>query len=107
MRPKPQWMRWLTNCSPRSSRWRSTYALSCRLSRSMATLERIGDQATNIASRAIDASARSNDSVEACRPADIQSMGDKVGVMIRRAIQALLEGDSKLGRIGARDGQRD
>lgn len=59
-------------------------------------LERIGDQATNIASRAIDASARPQDSVDACRPADIQSMGDKVGVMIRRAIQALLEGDSKL-----------
>jgi phosphate transport system protein len=54
-------------------------------------LERIGDQATNIASRSMSAGGDAP-----CRPADIQTMGDKVGVMIRRAVQSLLEGDSKL-----------
>ena len=57
-------------------------------------LERIGDQATNIASRALEAASVA--SATAYHPADIQTMGAKVGVMIRRAIQALLEGDSKL-----------
>ncbi len=56
-------------------------------------LERIGDQATNIASRAMGSGAMLE---EACRPSDIKKMGAKVGVMIRRAIQALLEGDSRL-----------
>jgi len=55
-------------------------------------LERIGDQATNIAQRA--------QSLKNCPqialPIDIPDMGEKVGVMIRRAIQALLEADAKL-----------
>ena len=55
-------------------------------------LERIGDQATNIASRAM---AQTGDRAT-CHPVDIKTMGAKVGVMIRRAIQALLEGDCKL-----------
>ena len=55
-------------------------------------LERIGDQSTNIASRTIALGSLPSISL----PVDIQSMGDKVGIMIRRAIQALLEGDSKL-----------
>jgi phosphate transport system protein len=55
-------------------------------------LERIGDQSTNIASRTIALGNLPSISL----PVDIQSMGDKVGIMIRRAIQALLEGDSKL-----------
>ncbi len=59
-------------------------------------LERIGDQATNIASRAMAADVAAPGAAEACHPADIRTMGAKVGVMIRRAIQALLEGDSKL-----------
>ena len=59
-------------------------------------LERIGDQATNIAARALAADAVSEGVADACHPADIRTMGAKVGVMIRRAIQALLEGDSKL-----------
>ena len=56
-------------------------------------LERIGDQATNIASRAVATGSANGD---ACHPVDIKTMGAKVGVMIRRAIQSLLEGDSEL-----------
>jgi len=55
-------------------------------------LERIGDQSTNIASRTISLGSLPSISL----PVDIQTMGDKVGIMIRRAIQALLEGDTKL-----------
>jgi phosphate transport system protein len=55
-------------------------------------LERIGDQSTNIASRTIALGSLPGISL----PVDIRTMGDKVGIMIRRAIQALLEGDSKL-----------
>jgi phosphate transport system protein len=55
-------------------------------------LERIGDQSTNIASRTLALGSLPSISL----PVDIQTMGDKVGIMIRRAIQALLEGDSKL-----------
>ena len=55
-------------------------------------LERIGDQSTNIAARTIALGALPGISL----PVDIKSMGSKVGIMIRRAIQALLEGDSKL-----------
>ena len=55
-------------------------------------LERIGDQSTNLASRTIALGSLPSISL----PVDIQTMGDKVGIMIRRAIQALLEGDCKL-----------
>jgi phosphate transport system protein len=55
-------------------------------------LERIGDQATNIASRAVALDGQPAISL----PVDIEVMGGKVGIMIRTAIQALLEGDSKL-----------
>jgi phosphate transport system protein len=55
-------------------------------------LERIGDQATNIASRAVALDGQPAISL----PVDIEVMGGKVGVMMRTAIQALLEGDSKL-----------
>ena len=55
-------------------------------------LERIGDQSTNIASRA----AALGETPSIVLPVDIQSMGDKTGVMIRKAIQALLEGDCPL-----------
>jgi phosphate transport system protein len=55
-------------------------------------LERIGDQATNIASRA----QFLHDSPKISLPIDIPDMGEKVGVMIRRAIQSLLEADAKL-----------
>ena len=55
-------------------------------------LERIGDQATNIAER-----AQSQQNLPAISlPIDIQEMGEKVGIMIRRAIQALLEADARL-----------
>jgi phosphate transport system protein len=55
-------------------------------------LERIGDQATNIASR----TQFLRDSPKISLPIDIPDMGEKVGVMIRRAIQSLLEADAKL-----------
>ena len=55
-------------------------------------LERIGDQAANIAERAI----LLKDAPEISLPVDIQTMGEKAGVMIRTAIQALLEGDAKM-----------
>lgn len=55
-------------------------------------LERIGDQATNIASR----TQFLHDSPKISLPIDIPDMGEKVGVMIRRSIQSLLEADAKL-----------
>ncbi len=55
-------------------------------------LERIGDQASNIAQRA----RTMKDMPAISLPLDIPEMGEKVGVMIRTAIQALLEADAKL-----------
>jgi phosphate transport system protein len=55
-------------------------------------LERIGDQASNIAQRAIS----NRDLPQISLPVDIAEMGEKVGVMIRCAIQSLLEADAKL-----------
>ena len=55
-------------------------------------LERIGDQATNISQR-----IQSLDNAPSISlPIDLSEMGEKVGIMIRRAIQALLEADAKL-----------
>jgi len=55
-------------------------------------LERIGDQATGVARRVIRLDAQSLVHL----PIDMQEMGERVGIMIRRAIQALLEADAKL-----------
>jgi len=55
-------------------------------------LERIGDQATNIAER----TQALQDSPHIALQIDIPDMGEKVGVMIRCAIQSLLEADAKL-----------
>ncbi len=55
-------------------------------------LERIGDQATNIAERA----KAIHELPQISLPIDIPDMGEKVRVMIRRAIQALLEADAKM-----------
>jgi phosphate transport system protein len=55
-------------------------------------LERIGDQAANIAERA----QAMKDTPEISLPVDIQEMGEQTGVMIRTAIQALLEADAKM-----------
>ena len=55
-------------------------------------LERIGDQAANIVERAI----LLKDLPEISLPVDIQTMGEKAGLMIRTALQALLEGDAKM-----------
>jgi phosphate transport system protein len=55
-------------------------------------LERIGDQASNIAQRACSMQEMPQISL----PIDIPEMGEKVGVMIRTAIQSLLEADAKL-----------
>jgi phosphate transport system protein len=55
-------------------------------------LERIGDQATNITQR-----TRSLSGIPLIAlPIDISDMGEKVGVMIRRAVQSLIEADAKL-----------
>jgi phosphate transport system protein len=55
-------------------------------------LERIGDQATNISQRVQVLNGTQSISL----PIDMSEMGEKVGIMIRRAIQALLEADAKL-----------
>jgi phosphate transport system protein len=55
-------------------------------------LERIGDQSANIVQRA----KTLENSPQISLPIDIQVMGEKVGVMIRTAIQALLEANAKL-----------
>ena len=55
-------------------------------------LERIGDQASNIAQRA----QAQKDLPQIELPIDIPDMGEKVGIMIRRAIQSLLEADARL-----------
>ena len=55
-------------------------------------LERIGDQASNIAQRAMS----NRDLPQISLPVDISDMGEKVGIMIRTAIQSLLEADAKL-----------
>jgi len=55
-------------------------------------LERIGDQAKGIATRAAAQTTQPSISL----PIDIEDMGAQVGIMIRTAIQALLEGDTAL-----------
>ncbi len=55
-------------------------------------LERIGDQASNIAQR----TQALHNEPQISLPIDIPDMGEKVGVMIRSAIQSLLEADAKL-----------
>ena len=55
-------------------------------------LERIGDQAANIAERTL---ALKEEAVFHL-PVEIQEMGERAGVMIRTAIQALLEADPKM-----------
>jgi phosphate transport system protein len=55
-------------------------------------LERIGDQASNIAQR----TEALHDMPQISMPIDIPDMGEKVGVMIRCAVQSLLEADAKL-----------
>ncbi|MDE3105095.1 MAG: phosphate signaling complex protein PhoU [Acidobacteriota bacterium] len=55
-------------------------------------LERIGDQSSNIAQRAV----LLKDMPRLKLPVDLAEMGEKVGVMIRTAIQSLLEADARL-----------
>lgn len=55
-------------------------------------LERIGDQAAGIAERAQGL----NDLPKIPLPPELETMGEKTGVMIRTAIQALLEADPKM-----------
>jgi len=67
-------------------------------------LERIGDQASNIAQRA----QVLTDVPHIELPIDIPDMGDKVAVMIRSAIQSLLEADAKLAeKVLAMDDEID
>ncbi|GAC1423782.1 MAG: phosphate signaling complex protein PhoU [Acidobacteriaceae bacterium] len=55
-------------------------------------LERIGDQSSNIVQRALSM----KNAPEISLPVDIEEMGARVGVMIRTAIQALLEADARM-----------
>ena len=55
-------------------------------------LERIGDQATNIVQRA----QTLNEAPRIALPIDLAEMGEKVGIMIRRAVQSLVEADARL-----------
>jgi phosphate transport system protein len=55
-------------------------------------LERIGDQSANIAEKVL----KMQNAPELSLPIDINEMGERVGVMIRTAIQALLEADAKM-----------
>jgi phosphate transport system protein len=55
-------------------------------------LERIGDQSANIVQRA----QSMKNTAQIALPIDIQEMGERVGVMIRTAIQALLEADARM-----------
>ena len=55
-------------------------------------LERIGDQSANIVPRA----QSMKNAPQIALPIDIEIMGERVGVMIRTAIQALLEADAKM-----------
>ncbi|HEY0162210.1 MAG TPA: phosphate signaling complex protein PhoU, partial [Edaphobacter sp.] len=67
-------------------------------------LERIGDQASNIAQRTQALAGAAPIEL----PIDIPDMGDKVGVMIRTAIQSLLEADAKLAeKVIAMDDEID
>jgi phosphate transport system protein len=59
-------------------------------------LERIGDQASNIAQRTQNLLDSPQDSAQIALPIDIPDMGEKVGIMIRRAVQSLIEADAKL-----------
>jgi phosphate transport system protein len=67
-------------------------------------LERIGDQSAGIAQRAQSL----KDCPRISLPIDIQEMGEKVGVMIRTAVQALLEANAKLAEsVLEMDGEID
>ena len=55
-------------------------------------LERIGDQSSNIVQRALSM----KNAPEISLPVDVEEMGGRVGVMIRTAIQALLEADARM-----------
>jgi len=67
-------------------------------------LERIGDQASNIAQRTT--ALVGSPHIEL--PIDIPDMGEKVGVMIRSALQSLLEADARLAeKVLAMDDEVD
>jgi phosphate transport system protein len=67
-------------------------------------LERIGDQASNIAQRTQTLSGVPLIEL----PIDIPDMGEKVGVMIRTALQSLLEADARLAeKVLAMDDEVD
>jgi phosphate transport system protein len=55
-------------------------------------LERIGDQATNIAEHAQNMKVEH----EFALPAEIEQLGERAGIMIRTAIQSLIEADAKM-----------
>jgi phosphate transport system protein len=57
-----------------------------------ADLERVGDQAVNIAGRVLDLGTQANVDL----PVDIPRLAQLAGAMVRRALQAFIEGDAKM-----------
>ena len=83
---------WRWTCSRWSSRWRWTCASSSSVIRINADLERVGDQAVNIAGRVQDLGTQAN--VEL--PVDIPRLAQLAGAMVRKALQAFIEGDAAM-----------
>ena len=83
---------WRSTCWPCSSPWPSISASSSRSLKINADLERVGDQAVNIAQRVLD--LISEPEVEL--PVDIPRMADGVSTMVQRALEAFLDGKAEV-----------
>jgi phosphate transport system protein len=59
-----------------------------------ADLERVGDQAVNIANRVLDLGTQANVDL----PVDIPRLAQLAGAMVRKALQAFIEGDAEMAR---------
>ena len=59
-----------------------------------ADLERVGDQAVNIATRVLDLGTQANVDL----PVDIPRLAHLAGAMVRKALQAFIEGDAEMAR---------
>jgi phosphate transport system protein len=69
-----------------------------------ADLERVGDQAVNIAGRVQDLGTLANIDM----PVDIPRLAQLAGAMVRKALQAFIEGDAEMARtVLALDDQVD
>jgi phosphate transport system protein len=59
-----------------------------------ADLERVGDQAVNIAGRVLDLGTQANVDL----PVDIPRLAQLAGAMVRKALQAFIEGDAEMAQ---------